>query len=205
MRMRPLLVFAICALALFGMPSCKKKTPSPVISNQPPTEGADWYALDKQKLAKNPNDADTWNELAYQYDEAKVYDKAADAYLKVIKLAPKGYIYFKLGNDYNQLNQPEKAVDAFKMANKLMHGYALAYNNMGVAYGKMGKTDEEIASYKEAVRLRPSYPDPVLNLGVAYLKKGDRADALKQYNTLKGLDEGQAQVLEKLLNAKGKL
>ncbi|MDA8156551.1 MAG: tetratricopeptide repeat protein [Actinomycetota bacterium] len=204
MRRRPLLVFIICALVLVFAASCKKKAQEGTASNLPNVEGADWFAVTRQKLAKNPDDADAWYELAYLYDGAKVYDKAADAYLKAINLNPKGYIYFKLGNDYSRMNRPEKAITAFKMANKLMHGYAMAYNNMGVAYGKLGKTDEEIQSYMHAIKLRPSYPDPVFNLGVAYLKKGDRASALKQYNALSHIDEGEANVLGKLLNVKGK-
>ena len=119
-------------------------------------------------------------------------------YNKVLKIKPaSGYIYFKIGTDYDRMDQPAEAVTAFQTAVKHMPTNAVAYNNMGVAYGKLNKPAEEIEALKKAIKIRPRYTSARYNLGMTYLKTGNKKEALKEYEALKDFDEGAAEALKK--------
>jgi superkiller protein 3 len=111
-----------------------------------------------------------------------------------------GYAYFKMGTAYDRINQPEEAVKAFKKTIELMPENAVAYNNLGVAYGKLRMFDNEIAVLKKAIKIRSNYSSARYNLGITYIKTGNKKAALKEYESLKKLDEGAAESLLQEIN-----
>ncbi len=202
---------ALLFLFLFGTAlsySCKKEE-TPAEKNQGPAFNP--YAVDtilsdaKKNAAEHPEDADAWFRLADLYERDGQYPEAIDAYKKVSKLRPaQGYVYLKMGTAYDRIGQPGEAVTALKKAVHYMPAYPVAYNNLGIAYGKLGRDREEISVLKKAVQLRPRYVTARLNLGITYLKVKDRKAAMREYEALKDIDTGAAEVLMKEIEKTGK-
>lgn len=204
MRMRkiyPVVLPIVVLFCAFMTASCQKKDqPSGSRSEQ----AANPYSTDTifdevyKKAQQDPADAEAMYHLADLYDRNAQYPEAIETYKKVIKLKPDmGYAYFKMGTAYDRLNQPAEALKAFRTATKYLPKHAVLYNNMGIAYGKLGKLNDEINALKTAVKLRPSYSAAHYNLGVAYIKAKNIAAARKEYEALKGFDEGAAESLRK--------
>ena len=186
---------------VFAMASCQKSDQS---SESKSTQTINPYATDTifdevyKHVQQNPADADALYHLADLYDRNAQYEEAIETYQKVVKLKPDmGYAYFKMATAYDRLNRPEEAVNAFKTAAKYLPNHPVLFNNMGIAYGKLGKLNEEISSLKKAITLRPSYSAARYNLGVTYIKTKNIAAARKEYDALKGFDEGAAEALLK--------
>lgn len=192
------LLFLFC---LSVMASCQKgEQPSESKSAQTVNPYATDTIFDEvyKNVQQNPNDADAMYHLADLYDRNSQYQEAIETYQKVIKLRPEmGYAYFKMGTAYDRLNQPAEALNAFKTAAKYLPKHPVLFNNMGIAYGKLGKLNEEISALKKAITLRPSYTAARYNLGITYIKIKNTAAARKEYEALKGFDEGAAEALLK--------
>lgn len=201
---RLLLIVSLVAVVLPAV-SCKREEPKREGASAPassPYSDETVFGEVQDKLRENPDDADALYHLADLYERSAQYPQAIEAYKKVVALKPDmGYAYFKMGTAYNRIEKPAEAAEAFEKAVKYMPDFAVAYNNLGVAYGKLGKLDEEIAALKKAVELRPSYAVARYNLGMTYLKKGDKKAAKKEYEALKGVDEGIAEALMKEINS----
>lgn len=200
-KVYPVVLSLVVLFCSFIMASCQKgEQPSGSRSEQ----AANPYSTDTifdevyKKVQQNPADAEAMYHLADLYDRNAQYPEAIETYKKVIKLRPDmGYAYFKMGTAYDRLDQPAEALKAFKAASKYLPKHAVLYNNMGIAYGKLGKLNDEITALKTAIKLRPSYSAARFNLGVTYIKMKNIAAARKEYESLKGLDEGAAESLLK--------
>ncbi len=86
-----------------------------------------------------------------------------------------------LGLTYDELGQPEKAIDHFREALRIRPGYADAWYNLGVAYGKLGQPEQAIVYFREALRVRPDYTKAWNNLGAAYHELGQAEQAILYY------------------------
>ncbi len=200
MRYLFLIVFLPCIV--FSSCSEEKKQPQPPAPAE--AKKTDVEIL-KEKVAANPEDAESWYHLAELYERAGMYQEETDALNRVVALRPDmGYAYFKLGTAYNMLERYQDAVTNFLIATRTIHNQPVIYNNMAISYGKLGKTDNEIAALKKAVAMRPTYATARFNLGMAYLRKGRRDEALNQYRALMKFDEGAAGSLKKEIDARGK-
>jgi tetratricopeptide (TPR) repeat protein len=63
--------------------------------------------------------------------------------------------YVKLGLDYMDLGEYEKAMKAYKKAIRKKPDYAMAYAGLGLAYNYLGREQEAIEAVKHASRLDP--------------------------------------------------
>jgi len=194
--------FIIVALIAIVFASCSKEQ---VQNPAPETTKKSDFELVREQVKNNPKDADAWYHLAELYERAEAYQEEIDALKHVISLKPAmGYTYFKLGTTYNRIERYQDAVINFLKATEYLHNQPMIYNNLAISYGKLGKTDDEISALKKALVMRPRYTIARFNLGMAYLKKGDRAEAMKQYQAIKNIDEGAAAALKKEIDSKGK-
>jgi len=197
--MKKLFVLLMTTLLLL---SCSKE---PEKTSEPVSTEKSLFEEIKEQTIKNPNDVDAWYHLADLYERSEMYREEVDALKHVIALKPdKGYTYVKLGTAYSRLGDYQNAVEQFTLAKKYLPKDPLLHNNLAVAYGKIGKLDDEIRELEKAISLRPRYSTARYNLGMAYLKKGNSAQALRQYNELKKLDETVANALKKEIDAKRK-
>ncbi|NWG03558.1 MAG: tetratricopeptide repeat protein [Syntrophaceae bacterium] len=111
----------------------------------------------------DPNHVQALRELGWHYkfqadneydypegpDDAKeIYEKAAAAYKKVIRLKP-AFVsaHTDLGTIYAALGNHEEAVAAFKEAIRIRPTYAEAHYYLGLSYLKMGDKSSAIEEY----------------------------------------------------------
>ncbi|HHV61219.1 MAG TPA: tetratricopeptide repeat protein [Firmicutes bacterium] len=106
--------------------------------------------------------------------EKKRYDKAAEAFERVIELEPAHTLARNnLGLVYMELGRFEDAEKQFKTVIATEPQNAAAYNNLGFMYADSGKdVDGAIRLIEKAISLEPANPVFMDSLGWAYYKKG---------------------------------
>lgn len=184
---------------LAGFAACSKEQKAAV----PAVEQKSDVELLRERIQKDPKDADALFHLGELYERAGLYKEAADSFQKTIAIKPDmGYAHFKLGTVYNRLGRYQDAVGSFTKATRFWTNQPMAFNNMAISYGKLGRTADEITALKKAISLRPRYSIAHFNLGMAYLKEGRREDAMREHAALKELDEALAATLKQEITAK---
>lgn len=105
--------------------------PGQQVSNQP-----DWpqhISHLKESLEEDPNNADTWSQLANAYYEIQDYPQSIECYLKLITLVDeKSAVYQDLGVVYRRDGQFEKSIEAFKNATAQNPDNLNALFNIGI-------------------------------------------------------------------------
>lgn len=196
--MSPRAPTAVVLLASVWMASC---SPEAAPTAPPaPAERTDVEIL-RDRVEKDPRDADAWFRLAVLYERATQYQDEVDALLRVVDLRPEmGWARFKLGTTYGRLGCHAEAVKQLTAAAKRIESPVL-YNNLAVSYGMLGKTGEEVKALQKAISLRPRYAAAHYNLGMAFLRRGERSRAKREHAILLDLDEGTAAFLKKAIEA----
>lgn len=193
----------ILALLLLLTPftfSCSREAGKPAA---PAAEQKNDIQLLKEKIQRDPKDADALYLLAELYERANLFSEEIDTLQKVVAIKPDmGYAYFKMGTACNRIERYQDAVESFTKATRLIANQPMLYNNLAFSYGKLGKADLQIAALKKAIALRPSYNIARFNLGMAYVKAGQQKEALQQYTVLKDRDEAYALALKKEIDSK---
>ena len=86
--------------------------------------------------------------------------------------------WLSLGNDYFDIHQAQKSVDAYSKALALKPGDPNVLTDQGVMYRELGKFDKALANFQKANQLQPTHVQSLFNLGVVYsadLNKPDEA------------------------------
>lgn len=119
----------------------------------------------------NPEGATTYyGNMVKMYDEAKLYDKAAEAAKKVIEVNPKSDLaVFNLGIMYQKMERHDEAIATFLKCLELKPDYSAAWYNIGLSYSKQKKYKEQVEAFKKYVELAPDSPDGWFNIGVGYM------------------------------------
>jgi tetratricopeptide (TPR) repeat protein len=92
------------------------------------------------------------------------------------------------GDRLMQLNQYEKALDAYERALQLDAKNAEAYVGKGNALGGLNKPVEALTSYESAIRLNPANVIAYINRGNVFRNLGRFIEALASYDLALGLD-----------------
>jgi tetratricopeptide (TPR) repeat protein len=200
--------FLLVLLLVFST-ACEKQRESQKTAENPPPEtesessymGSTLFDQVMKKTLETPDSPDAWYHLADLYYRNSLYEKAIDAFAKVVELDPdRGYVYSKMGSAYNRLGRPAEAIAAFQKAVELLPKPSVEYNNIGVAYGKLGKYKEEAEALLKALEIRPRYATARVNLGITYLRLNDLEAAMKQYEELQQIDKTASELLLKEIN-----
>ena len=109
-------------------------------------------------------------------------------------------IYNVLACAYGSLGRYEQEIEVCQKAIKINPEYVELYANLGAAFGRLGRYKEAIQAFRQAIELTPDFAGAHLGLGAAYLATGDKKSAVKEYEILKALDPGKADLLFNLLN-----
>jgi len=80
----------------------------------------------------------------------------------------KGEAYLYLGNLYNTVNEPDRAIAAYKKSLQYQPNNAPVYNNLGNFYIKQGDTERAFDCYRRAAEIRPSYALAYFNMALIY-------------------------------------
>ena len=98
---------------------------------------------------------------------------------------------------FDNLEQYEDAIEAYRRALRLKPDFADAWYNLGICYGNLKKYGLAILSYEEAVRIEPERASAWFNLGVAYYFLEKREKVREIYQTLRKLDLAMAEEFSK--------
>lgn len=105
--------------------------------------------------------------------------------------------YLRQGTEYLDAGNYPRAAKAFEQAARLNPRSAEARRGLGMTYLKMGTgeamTNPEMltnaaTAFRESLRLDPGSAETRYHLGVTYLALDDKNGAIREYESLKGLD-----------------
>jgi cytochrome c-type biogenesis protein CcmH/NrfG len=88
----------------------------------------------------------------------------------------------QLGNDYFDMGNHDKAIEAYTNALKIDPHNADVMTDMGIAYRRLGKPEQAVTSFRKALEANPNHTTALFNLGIVLrddLK--DFAGALKAW------------------------
>ena len=103
-------------------------------------------------------------------------------YEKAIALQPDSVDhYFKRGNTYFRLNQPEQALKDYTQVITLDPTYASAYNNRGITYDDLKQPEKALEDYTQAIALNPTDASAYFTRGITYQNLNQPEQALADY------------------------
>jgi serine/threonine protein kinase/Tfp pilus assembly protein PilF len=127
----------------------------------------------------------------------KTYDKAIEAYEKLIKFYPDDMSGFNsLGTMYIRLGEWEKAVEYFNISIQNEYGSVLPYGNLANVYRKMGLYEKAIEVNKEVFKNFGENAPTHGALARIYLLQGKYDLALDEINTARTLSPTRYQNFE---------
>jgi tetratricopeptide (TPR) repeat protein/metal-dependent hydrolase (beta-lactamase superfamily II) len=113
----------------------------------------------------------------------KKYDNAKDTFLAAIGLDPKFcYLWYGLGNTYDELKDFEKAKEAYSRAIELDPKFIYAWNGLGNVYRELKDYAKGEEAYNKAIELDPKFIYPWNGLGNIYRDLEDYGKAKDAYN-----------------------
>ena len=145
-------------------------------------------------LARQPSNFRAHDNLALCYEALNQDDLALKHYFTALKLVYKDHpeydwVYGNLANFYLRRDENEKAFQTGAEAAKRNPERARNFFLTGKALQRLGKNPESIRWLEQAVKLDPKYPEPRYLLSQAYRKAGRKADADRQLEEFRVLNE----------------
>ena len=139
----------------------------------------------KKAIEINPDSTDAHNELAMVYEKKGLQEDAFAECMKALELAPDyAEAFATLGTIYNNINQNDKAINAYKQAvshaNKLTD-LAGIYFNLGIIYMDKKAYDDAILAFKNSLEYDTSKIAAYQNIGAMYLFEKEYNEAEKFY------------------------
>jgi Flp pilus assembly protein TadD len=167
------------------------------------TQGAPNLKACREKVAKNPSDADAQNDLGWALRQNGDSKGAEKALLESIKLNDKSpYPHSNLSVVYTDMNKNEDALAEARKAVSLKGDEPVFHVVLGNAMSYTGDRRNAIEEYKAALKIRPDYENALYNLGRCQNEDGQVSDAkltLSQALELDPDDERVVQLLDKIL------
>ena len=112
------------------------------------------------EVINNPENMEAWIQLGHVYFDTDKYDKAINAYEKVLELNPRNAdVLTDLGIMYRRSGQPRKAIEKFDKAVAVDPEFAMAYRGMAVAFANLGYSAKLRKYLQEAFELSDRISD----------------------------------------------
>ena len=152
----------------------------------------------KKAIKIDPNNAQTWFNMGYTYDQLRERKKAIECYKKAIKINPNNaQTWFNMGMVYKQIphiaytqdsnfayikiGNIEKAKESFEKVIELNPNDGIMWQQMGIFYGLNENNEKAIECYKKAVLINPKDHLSWYNLGFSYGLSGDHIKEIESY------------------------
>jgi tetratricopeptide (TPR) repeat protein len=133
--------------------------------------------------------------LASMYVQTYRYDDAERLALQFTASDPqdyRGYYYLAAALEGSK-SDPERTLGLLRQSIARNPRFAAAYALEGKVLLAQDRTQDAIVPLQRATELRPDYPPAHLYLGNAYRKLGRGADAAREFQTLRELNEKAGQ------------
>lgn len=139
----------------------------------------------RELTTSSPADPWNWGTLGDSLMELGQYDKAAEAYQRMISLRPDlssynraSYYRFVAGDAAGAIEVMKRAINA---GSRSMENVAWCFVDLGNMYFKIGQVADAGRAYLSALRAFPGYYPAYAGLGRAYAAQGKRAEAIESY------------------------
>jgi len=136
-------------------------------------------------VQKYPEAYILWKNLGNCYFALEQYDKAEEAYHKILeKDAANSDAILLIGNTYANRKQDDKALEWYnKIQIDKIKDSTVLYN-IGINYYNMGKYEEAFRYVKQAVDIQADNLDAVYQLGLVYLNLQKNAEAIAAFESI---------------------
>jgi len=136
-------------------------------------------------LRERPDDYVTWGLLGDALMELGEYDKAPDAYQKMVDLRPSLASYNRVAFYRFVTGDPEGAIMLMRKAIAIgapaPENVAWCWSDLGDALFKTGAVDEAEKAYREALVLFPGFHHALAGLGHLQASRGRREEAIESF------------------------
>jgi tetratricopeptide (TPR) repeat protein len=139
----------------------------------------------RELIASSPEDPWNWGTLGDSLMELGQYDKAAEAYQRMVSMRPDlssynraSYYRFVSGDAAGAIQVMQRAIDA---GSRSMENVAWCYVDLGNMYFKIGQVSDADRAYLSALRAFPGYYPAYAGLGRAYAAQGKIQEAIESY------------------------
>jgi tetratricopeptide (TPR) repeat protein len=139
----------------------------------------------RELTTSSPEDPWNWGTLGDSLMELGQYDKAAEAYQRMVNMRPDlssynraSYYRFVSGDAAGAIEVMKRAIDA---GSHSMENVAWCYVDLGNMYFKTGKLSDAERAYLSALRAFPGYHPAHAGLGRAYAAQGRIPEAIESY------------------------
>jgi tetratricopeptide (TPR) repeat protein len=127
-------------------------------------------------------EAVVWNILGASSHKMGIFDRAIEAYKRVILLNPENADTFNnIGVAFKQQGKFDEAIESYKKSLSLKPDNAGVYYNLGFALRDNGKFNEAIQAYKKSISLKPDYIDSYNNMGNILQDQGKFEKAIEVF------------------------
>ena len=150
-----------------------------------------------QSLQWDSHDGNVWYEMGrIKYQENR-FSEAVAAFQRALAGLPRLVkAEDNLGLAYEGLNEPDKAIDAYKQAiawqSDATQKSEQPLLNLGILYADKGQTADALPLLKQAETIRPNYGKTHGALGKLYLRVGELASAQEEFEKALALDPTSA-------------
>jgi tetratricopeptide (TPR) repeat protein len=142
-------------------------------------------ALWENATAKNPDDAQSWSNLALAYDELKEYEKSVKANEQAIK-ADANYFdaHFNLAVAFNKLKRYDEAARMFERCMQLKPDFAESWYGRAQVWAQKNEYPKAIADFEKAIQMGSKEPADKLqsSLGMAFAGAGQHERAIAAFD-----------------------
>ena len=188
---------SLSLICLFLIPALAQKIEQPKLEPKPSTEQQDSLirqgvqshdegnyetAIKKYEevLKENPDNIEALYEMSISYAAKKDCKRAMELSYRGVqyksKLLP--LFYGTLGNCLDDAGEPQKAIELYRNAIKILPADHLLHYNLAVTYTRQGKLEDARASLKRSAALNPNHPSSQLLLSSVFKAGGYKIPSL---------------------------
>ena len=147
----------------------------------------------------NPTDPRVYSMIGVLHSTTGNYEKAAEAYRKLLELGENPAAYLGLANIYAKSGQVDEAVKAYDKVFELKPDSPNIIKLYADFLRDNGRRREALAMYQRSLTMLPNNAPVLFNAGILAAKFGDMNAAKSYLSTLKLADPPQAKILERFL------
>lgn len=138
----------------------------------------------EKAVEMDPDDYIAWSDLGRAAYLERRYERAAEAFARVVESNPAPDAYFDLALAQQSLEQFDEAVENYQRYLAHHPESFEAHYYLGLIYRLRSDDKKALEHWLEAERHQPDDPDLARELGSLYLEMGNRAEAEKRLNQL---------------------